>query len=95
MVISIWFQFSKNCSSTFHKNVIYLRLGPNRKKLPVFSDFYKGISLLVFFTWTDFLSGLNAKTIFICAFNQKSGLQNLGSKVRVELRRIYVPLTCL
>jgi hypothetical protein len=41
-----------------------------------------------FFTWTDFLSGLNAKTIFMCAFNQKSGLQNLGSKVGGELKHI-------
>ena len=40
------------------------------------------------FIWTDFLSGLNAKTIFICAFNQKSGLQNLGSKVGGELKHI-------
>ena len=35
-----------------------------------------------------FLSGLNAKTIFICAFNQKSGLQDLESKVEGELKDI-------
>ena len=41
-----------------------------------------------YFTLRDFLSGLNAKTIFMCAFNQKSGLQNLGSKVGGELKHI-------
>ena len=48
-------------------------------------------SYLYIRTGTDFLSGFNAKTIFICTFDQKSGLQNLGSNVGGELKsKIYL-----
>ena len=62
-------------------------MGPNRKKPSWIQSLLQRNKFNTRILYMDrFFIWFECNTIFICAFDQKSGLQNLGSKVRVEIK---------